>query len=79
MQKLNLIIIALIINKKNIIFSRNQTLNNIKWKKFDVDYVFECTGKFNSKDKLLAHIKMEQKKLLFQHPVKMQTKLLFMV
>ena len=29
--------------------------------KYDVDYVFECTGKFNSKDKLEAHLKMEQK------------------
>ena len=26
------------------------------WKKYGVDYVFECTGKFNSKEKLLLHL-----------------------
>ena len=41
----------LIINKKKISFSQEIDINNIKWKKFGVDYVFECTGKFNSKEK----------------------------
>ena len=45
----------LIIKKNKISLTQETDLNNIKWKKFDVDYVFECTGKFNSKDKLLAH------------------------
>ena len=39
----------LFINKNKISFSRETDLNNINWKKFGVDYVFECTGKFNSK------------------------------
>ena len=42
----------LIINKNKITFGQETNLNNINWKKFDVDYVFECTGKFNSKEKL---------------------------
>jgi glyceraldehyde 3-phosphate dehydrogenase len=37
---------------------------NINWKKFGVDYVFECTGKFNSKEKLLAHINNGAKKVV---------------
>ena len=69
----------LIINKKKISFSQEPDIKNIKWKKYDVDYVFECTGKFNSKEKLLTHIKNGAKKLLCQHPVKMQTKPLLMV
>ena len=52
----------LIINKKKITFSQETNLDNINWKKYDVDYVFECTGKFNSKDKLLSHIKNGAKK-----------------
>ena len=43
----------LIINKNKISFSQESNLENIDWKKYDVDYVFECTGKFNSKEKLL--------------------------
>ena len=45
-------------------------INNIKWKKFGVDYVFECTGKFNSKDKLLTHIKNGAKKVIVSAPCK---------
>jgi len=59
---------SLIINKKKISFSQESDINNIKWKKFDVDYVFECTGKFNSKEKLLAHIKNGTKKVIVSAP-----------
>ena len=60
----------LIINKKKISYSQESDINNIKWKKFNVDYVFECTGKFNSKDKLLAHIKNGAKKVIVSAPCK---------
>ena len=46
----------LIINKNKISFSQKTNIEDIYWKNFGVDYVFECTGKFNSKEKLLAHI-----------------------
>jgi len=60
----------LIINKNKITFSQEQDLNNIKWKKYDVDYVFECTGKFNSKDKLLTHLNNGTKKVIVSAPCK---------
>ena len=60
----------LIINKKKISYSQETDINNIKWKKLNVDYVFECTGKFNSKDKLLAHIKNGAKKVIVSAPCK---------
>ena len=60
----------LIINKKKITFSQETNLENINWKKFDVDYVFECTGKFNSKDKLLPHLKNGAKKIIVSAPCK---------
>ena len=52
----------LIINKKKISFGQETDMKNINWKKYDVDYVFECTGKFNSKDKLQQHLKNGAKK-----------------
>ncbi len=60
----------LIINKNKISFSQETDLNNIDWKKFDVDYVFECTGKFNSKDKLLSHLNNGAKKVIVSAPCK---------
>ena len=58
------------INKNKITFSQETDLNNINWRKYDVDYVFECTGKFNSKDKLLPHIKNGAKKVIVSAPCK---------
>ena len=60
----------LIINKDKITFTQESKIENIKWKKFDVDYVFECTGKFNSKEKLMAHINNGAKKVIVSAPCK---------
>jgi glyceraldehyde 3-phosphate dehydrogenase len=60
----------LIINGSKITFSQESKIENIKWKKFDVDYVFECTGKFNSKEKLMAHINNGAKKVIVSAPCK---------
>ena len=60
----------LIINKNKITFSQETDLNNINWKKHDVDYVFECTGKFNSKDKLEPLLKNGVKKVIVSAPCK---------
>ena len=60
----------LIINKKKISFGQETDLSNINWKKFGVDYVFECTGKFNSKDKLIPHIDNGAKKVIVSAPCK---------
>ena len=60
----------LTINKNKISFSQESNLKDIDWKKHDVDYVFECTGKFNSKEKLLDHIKNGAKKVIVSAPCK---------
>ena len=60
----------IIINKNKITFGQEIDLNNIDWKKHDVDYVFECTGKFNSKDKLISHLKNGAKKVIVSAPCK---------
>ena len=60
----------LIINKKKISFSQEPKIEKINWKKYDVDFVLECTGKFNSKEKLLSHIKNGAKKVIVSAPCK---------
>ena len=60
----------LIINKNKITFSQETDLKKINWGKCDVDYVFECTGKFNSKDKLKTHLDNGAKKVLVSAPCK---------
>ena len=60
----------LILNKNKISFSQEEDINKIDWKKFGVDYVFECTGKFNSKDKLMPHLKNGAKKVIVSAPCK---------
>ena len=60
----------LLINKQRITFSQETDLKNINWKKHNVDYVFECTGKFNSKEKLLPHLNNGAKKVIVSAPCK---------
>ena len=60
----------LFINKNKISFSQETDVENIKWGKFGVDYVLECTGKFNSKEKLLPILKNGVKKIVVSAPCK---------
>jgi len=67
---------SLTINKKKISFSQESNIDSINWKKFGVDYVFECTGKFNSKEKCLSHIKNGAKKVIVSAPCKNADKMI---
>ena len=60
----------LVINGNKITYSQENNLSNILWKKYNVDIVLECTGKFNSKDKLISHIKNGAKKVIVSAPCK---------
>ena len=60
----------LIINKKKISFTQETELRKINWKKYGVDIVLECTGKYNSKEKCIQHIKNGAKKVIVSAPCK---------
>ena len=58
----------LVINKNKITFSQENDTDKINWKTYNVDYVFECTGKFNSKEKLMPHLSNGAKKVIVSAP-----------
>ena len=60
----------LIINGNKISYSQETNLNNIYWSKYNVDIVLECTGSFNSRDKLISHIKNGARKVIVSAPCK---------
>ena len=64
----------LILNNKKITYTQHTNLEDIKWKKYGVEYVLECTGKFNSKEKLIIHIKNGVKKVIVSAPCKQSDK-----
>ena len=61
---------SITINNQKISFSQFSKVEEIKWKEQDVDVVFECTGKFNSKEKLLPHIKNGARNVIVSAPCK---------
>ena len=60
----------LILKNTKVTYTQHTNLEDINWKKYNVDYVLECTGKFNSKNKLIPHIKNGAKKVIVSAPCK---------
>ena len=60
----------LIINNKKIGFTQETDSKKINWRKYGVEIVLECTGKNNSKEKSLQHIKNGAKKVIVSAPCK---------
>ena len=60
----------IILNGKKITFTQEMDIQKINWKKSNIDIVLECTGKFNSKDKLLPHLRNGAKKVIVSAPCK---------
>ena len=58
------------INGNKIYYSQKDKLEEINWKDNDVDYVLECTGKFNLKEKLIPHFSNGAKKVIVSAPCK---------
>ena len=60
----------LILKNTKVTYTQHTNLEDINWQKYNVDYVLECTGKFNSKNKLIPHIKNGAKKVIVSAPCK---------
>tara|TARA_B100000686_G_C16759612_1_gene957818 strand:- start:852 stop:1856 length:1005 start_codon:yes stop_codon:yes gene_type:complete len=58
------------VNGKKINLINEAEISKINWKKYNVNVVLECTGKFNTKEKSAQHIKSGAKKVLVSAPCK---------
>lgn len=65
------------INRKKINMIHEMEISKIDWKKYKVDVVLECTGKFNTKEKSTQHIKSGAKKVIVSAPCKGATNVVF--
>jgi len=65
------------INKKKINKIHKTEISKIDWKKYKVDVVLECTGKFNTKEKSAQHIKSGAKKVVVSAPCKNTINIIF--
>jgi len=68
---------AIEINEKKISMIHETEISKIDWKKYKVDVVLECTGKFNTKEKSAQHIKSGAKKVLVSAPCKGAINIIF--
>ena len=65
------------INEKKISMIHETEISKIDWKKYKIDVVLECTGKFNTKEKSAQHIKSGAKKVLVSAPCKGAINIIF--
>ena len=68
---------AIEVNGKKINLIRENEISKINWKKYNVNVVLECTGKFNTKEKSSQHINSGAKKVLVSAPCKGATNIVF--
>lgn len=60
-------------NRKIKVYKELEPIN-LPWKELEIDTVLECTGKFTSKEKAMAHIEAGAKKVLISAPGKGEMK-----
>ena len=65
------------VSGKKISMIHETEISKIDWKKYKVDVVVECTGKFNTKEKSTQHIKSGAKKVLVSAPCKGAKNIIF--
>jgi len=76
-NKINYSSQSISVDGKKISMIQESEIADIDWKKYKIDVVLECTGKFNSKEKSSLHIKSGAKKVLVSAPCKGATNIVF--
>ncbi|MBJ04881.1 MAG: type I glyceraldehyde-3-phosphate dehydrogenase [Flavobacteriales bacterium] len=59
---------SLFINQNKISVLNIKDLENLSWKDYDIDILFECTGKYKTKKELSCHIELGAKKVILCCP-----------
>ena len=65
------------INNKKIDMIHEAEISKINWKKYKIDIVLECTGKFNTKKKSSQHINSGTNKVIVSSPCKNAKSIVF--
>ncbi len=65
------------VNDKKIDMTHETEISKINWKKYKVDVVLECTGKFNTKEKSSQHINSGTNKVIVSSPCKNAKSIVF--
>lgn len=61
---------GIIVENRHIDVYSETNPQNLPWDKLNIDIVFECTGRFTSKEASLAHIEAGAKKVIISAPAK---------
>ncbi|MCW8876216.1 MAG: type I glyceraldehyde-3-phosphate dehydrogenase [Kangiellaceae bacterium] len=60
----------IIVNENAIAFCSEPSPANLPWKSLNIDYVFECTGRFASKEAASQHLEAGARKVIVSAPAK---------
>lgn len=63
---------GLIIADKHYLFFNEKNIANLDWKKHNIDYVIESTGKYKTFDEINAHILAGAKKVILSAPAEVE-------
>ncbi|MCW8126160.1 type I glyceraldehyde-3-phosphate dehydrogenase [Microbulbifer halophilus] len=59
---------TLVVNNDPITITHHENLEDLNWRKENVDIVLECTGSFTERERAELHLKAGAKKVLFSQP-----------
>lgn len=64
---------GIIVNGKHYLFFHEKSISNLNWKKENIDFVIECTGKYKTLEDLQQHISAGAKRVILSAPSEVDT------
>jgi glyceraldehyde 3-phosphate dehydrogenase len=64
---------SILVNNKSFLFFHEKSICNLDWKKHNIDFVIESTGKYKTHEELNAHLEAGAKKVILSAPSEVDT------